>query len=64
MTSSDNELLQSTDFQMMSAAEIAEAERAIDGMVLALPVRPCRRYAPAPSHGRLSFKRTLRRMSR
>ena len=33
MTSSKTELLQSTDFQMMSAAEIAEAERAIDGMV-------------------------------
>jgi hypothetical protein len=64
MTSSDTELLQSTDFQMMSAAEIAEAERAIDGMVPALPVRPSRRFAPAPSHGRLSFKRTLRRMSR
>ena len=64
MTSSDTELLQSTDFQMMSAAEIAEAERAIDGMVPAFPVRPSRRFAPAPSHGRLSFKRTLRRMSR
>ena len=27
-------------------------------------MRPSRRVAPAPSHGRLSFKRTLRRMSR
>jgi uncharacterized protein with von Willebrand factor type A (vWA) domain len=64
MTSSNTELLQSTDFQMMSAAEIAEAERAIDSMALALPMRPSRRFAAAPSHGRLSFKRTLRRMSR
>ena len=64
MTSSNTELLQSTDFQMMSAAEIAEAERAIDSMVLALPMRPSRRFSAAPSHGRLSFKRTLRRMSR
>ena len=64
MTSSNTELLQSTDFQMMSAAEIAEAELAIDSMVLALPMRPSRRFSAAPSHGRLSFKRTLRRMSR
>ena len=64
MTSSDTELLQTTDFQMMSAAEIVEAERAIDGMVPAFPMRPSRRYVAATSGGRLSFKRTLRRLAR
>ena len=64
MTSSATELLQTTDFQMMSTAEIAEAERAIDAMRLAFPTRPSRRFSPASSHGRLSFRRTLRRMAR
>ena len=64
MTSSATELLQTTDFQMMSTAEIAEAERAIDAMTLAFPTRPSRRFSPASSHGRLSFRRTLRRMAR
>ena len=64
MTSSAAELLQTTDFQMMSTAEIAEAERAIDAMRLAFPTRPSRRFSPASSHGRLSFRRTLRRMAR
>ena len=64
MTTSTVERLQTTDFQMMSVAEMAEAERAIDSMVLALPTRSSRRFAAAPSHGRLSFKRTLRQMVR
>ena len=64
MTSSATELLQTTDFQMMSVAEIAEAERAIDSMVPAFPTRPSRRFSPASSHGRLSFRRTLRQMTR
>jgi len=64
MTSSATELLQSTDFQMMSAAEIAEAERAIDAMVLAFPTRPSRRFSPTSSQGRLSFRRTLQQMTR
>jgi uncharacterized protein with von Willebrand factor type A (vWA) domain len=64
MTSSATELLQTTDFQMMSTAEIAEAERAIDAMRLAFPTRPSRRFSLASSHGRLSFRRTLRRMAR
>lgn len=64
MTTSTTERLQTTDFQMMSVAEIVEAERAIDSMVLALPTRPSRRFAAAPSPGRLSFKRALRQMAR
>ena len=64
MTTSTTERLQTTDFQMMSVAEMAEAERAIDSMVLALPTRPSRRFDAGPSQGRLSFKRTLRRMAR
>ena len=40
MTSSAAELLQTTDFQMMSAAEITEAERAIDAMALAFSDPP------------------------
>ena len=34
---------------MMSVAEMAEAERAIDSMVLALPTRSSRRFAAAPA---------------
>ena len=64
MTSSAAELLQTTDFQMMSAAEITEAERAIDAMALAFPTRPSRRFSPSSSQGRLSFRRTLRGMAR
>ena len=64
MTSSATELLQTTDFQMMSTDEIAEAERAIDAMALTFPKRPSRRFSPASSRGRLSFRRTLRQMTR
>jgi len=64
MTSSATELLQTTDFQMMSVEEIAEAERAIDAMLLGFPRRPSRRFSSASSPGRLSFRRTLRRMAR
>ena len=59
----DTELLQTTDFQMMSAAEIVEAERAIDGTV-GLSDATVAVVRGAPSGGRLSFKRTLRRMAR
>ena len=64
MTTSTVERLQTTDFQMMSVDEMAEAERAIETMVLALPTKRSRRFAATPSHGRLSFKHTLRRMAR
>ena len=64
MTSSADEHFRGMDFQLMSAAEIAEAERAIDVMRLALPHRPSRRFQPHAARGRLSFRQTLRRMTR
>ncbi|NCF48773.1 MAG: VWA domain-containing protein [Bacteroidetes bacterium] len=64
LVSSDDEKLKSMDFQMMSAAEIAEAERAIDRLVLPVPSRPSRRFSRTNAGGRLSFKRTLRQMAR
>ena len=64
MTSSAAELLQTTDFQMMSTAEIVEAERAIDAIALTFPTRPSRRCTPSQSQGQLSFRRTLRQMVR
>ncbi|MEC8642374.1 MAG: VWA domain-containing protein [Pseudomonadota bacterium] len=64
MTSSADEHFRAMDFQLMSAAEIAEAERAIDTMWLPVPQRPARRFRPSGSGGRLSFRQTLRRMAR
>ena len=64
MTSSADEHFRSMDFQLMSAAEIAEAEQAIDAMRLALPQRPSRRFQASGGKGRLSFRQTLRRMAR
>ena len=64
MTTSTAELLQTTDFQMMSTAELREAEQAIDAMRLVFPPRPSRRHAAAPSGGKLSFRRTVRQMAR
>jgi uncharacterized protein with von Willebrand factor type A (vWA) domain len=64
MTSSVDEHFRSLDFQQMSAAEIAEADRAIDAMRLPLPYRPARRFQVDRSRGRLSFRQTLRRMTR
>ena len=64
MTSSADEHFRCMDFQQMSAAEIAAAERAIDAMRLPLPLRPSRRFQPHGNKGRLSFRQTLRRMTR
>ena len=64
MTSSADEHFRGMDFQLMSAAEIAEAEQAIDMMWLPLPHRPSRRFRPHGSRGRLSFRQTLRRATR
>ena len=64
MTSSADEHFRSMDFQLMSAAEIAEAERAIDSMRLPVPHRPSRRFQPDGRRGRLSFRQTLRGMAR
>ncbi|MEX0503277.1 VWA domain-containing protein [Alphaproteobacteria bacterium LSUCC0719] len=64
MTSSADEHFRSMDFQLMSAAEIAEAERAIGAMRLPVPHRPSRRFQPDGRRGRLSFRQTLRGMAR
>ena len=61
---SDDEKLEEMDFQMMSAAEISEAEKAIDRLVLPIPFRPSRRTAVARGSGQMSLKRTLRGMTR
>jgi uncharacterized protein len=57
---SDQELLQKKDFAQMSAAEIAEATRAIAQMNLPQAELRTRRYAPDPSGLRLDMRRTLR----
>ena len=64
MTSSADEQLRGMDFQMMSVAEISEAEAVIDRMRLPVPQRPSRRYAPENRGGRVSFQRTIRQMTR
>ncbi|MBN8982797.1 MAG: VWA domain-containing protein [Rhizobiales bacterium] len=57
---SDREVLQSKDFAQMSAAEIAEATRAIQNMKLPQAELRTRRFAP-DAHGRkLDLRRTLR----
>jgi uncharacterized protein with von Willebrand factor type A (vWA) domain len=61
---SADEKLQEMDFQMMSADEIREAEQAIDRLMLPVPQRPSRRATAATGNGKLSMKRTLRRMAR
>ncbi len=60
LTFSDQEKLHARDFEQMSAAEIAEAKRAIAR--LSLPVRPLlsRRTAPAPLGNLPDWRRTLR----
>ncbi|MEC7615151.1 MAG: VWA domain-containing protein [Pseudomonadota bacterium] len=64
MTSSPDEQLRNMDFQMMSTAEISEAEAAIDRMRLPVPLRPSRRFVPENRGGRVSFRRTIRQMTR
>ena len=64
MTASSDEQLRGMDFQMMSVAEISEAEAAIDRMRLPVPLRPSRRYMPENRRGRVSFRRTIRQMTR
>jgi uncharacterized protein with von Willebrand factor type A (vWA) domain len=57
---SDKEVLQKKDFAQMTAAEIAEATRAIENMKLPQAELRTRRYRP-DAHGlRLDMRRTLR----
>jgi uncharacterized protein len=57
---SDEELLQRKDFAQMSAAEIEQAMRAVQRLVLPLAERPSRRYQPLPHGRKLDLRRTLR----
>jgi uncharacterized protein len=57
---SDKEVLQKKDFAQMTAAEIAEATRAIDMMRLPQAELETRRYKPDPRGPRLDMRRTLR----
>ena len=57
---SDKEILQKKDFAQMSAAEIAEATRAIEKMRLPQAELATRRYRPDARGERLDTRRTLR----
>jgi len=57
---SDKEVLQKKDFAQMTAAEIAEATRAIDLMRLPQAELETRRYKPDPRGPKLDMRRTLR----
>ncbi len=57
---SDREVLQSKDFAQMSAAEIAEARRAIANMKLPQAELRTRRFAPDARGHKLDLRRTLR----
>jgi len=60
LTFSERELLQTMDFETMSAAELAQAKAAIAR--LRLPVRPVptRRYAPSRQGNKVDMRATLR----
>lgn len=63
-TVSQDELLQRKDFAQMSAAEIADAVRAISALDLSGDERRTRRFAPARLGARIDLRRTLRRSMR
>jgi len=60
MTWSDRELLQSMDFEKMSAAEVARATSAIRAMRLPIMEVPTRRFRAAEHGRRVDLRRTLR----
>ncbi len=60
MTASPDELLQTQDFDDMSAAEIARAKAAIDRMRLPIEELPTRRFSPSPLRRRIDMRATLR----
>jgi uncharacterized protein len=57
---SDQEILQKKDFAQMSAAEIAQAARAIAAMKLPQAELRTRRFKPHPKGSRFDLRRTLR----
>ncbi|MCA8932191.1 MAG: VWA domain-containing protein, partial [Rhodospirillaceae bacterium] len=64
LTFSDKEVLQSRDFEQMSADEIAKAKRIIAAMRLPVHDLPTRRFLPDPTGPRVDGRRTLRRSMR
>jgi len=64
MTVSERELLQTMDFEAMSAAEIAAAKAEIRRLVLPLDLRPTRRRRPDPAGPHADLRATIRRSLR
>ncbi|NNG05982.1 MAG: VWA domain-containing protein [Inquilinus sp.] len=64
LTFSEREVLQSTDFEQMSAEELAQAKRAIAGLHLPVRPLPMRRFRASASGPRIDLRRTLRRSLR
>ncbi len=60
LTFSTREVLQRMDFDTMSAAELAEAKKAIAELRLPLPMIRTRRYAAHPRGRRIDLRATLR----
>jgi uncharacterized protein with von Willebrand factor type A (vWA) domain len=57
---SDREALRTKDFEQMSAAELAEAERAVSALRLPLRDLPTRRFVSDPRGGRVDPRASLR----
>ena len=64
MTVSDREMLQTMDFEQMSAAEISNAKAEIRRLRLPLDLRRTRRFRPDPHGPRIDMAATLRRSLR
>ncbi|MEO9899826.1 VWA domain-containing protein [Nisaea sp.] len=64
MTYSEQELLQSMDFEKMSAEEIRAAHRAIEKMSLPLADIPTRRFSPSRYGNKVDLRATLRQSLR
>ncbi|MCB4825266.1 vWA domain-containing protein [Roseicella aerolata] len=60
LTVSEQERLQSMDFEAMSATEINEAKREIRKLVLPLDARPTRRFRPDPLGPVVDLRATIR----
>jgi uncharacterized protein with von Willebrand factor type A (vWA) domain len=63
-TVSDNERLQTMDFEAMGADDIARAKADIRKLVLPLDLRPTRRLRPDPAGPRADLRATIRRSLR
>jgi hypothetical protein len=61
---SEREILQSKDFEQMSAEEIAKARRLIQNLRLPIMAVPTRRFRPEPRGRRVDLRKTLRQSLR